>query len=199
MGVGKRSLCHRFGDTLGYDLLLEHPDSNPFLSRFYEARREAAFQTQLHFLLDRARQTHELRQKDMFRPHLVTNFMIEKDQIYAGVNLDSDELELYRNVYSHLTIERPVPDLVIYLQAPASWLFERISTHSSTTVEMDYLDEVCDAYTRFFHYYDAAPLIIANVSNIDLENSVDDFNDFLRFVTTTNLGRRYYNPQATII
>ncbi len=198
IGVGKRSLCHRLSESLGYELMLEDPATNPFLERFYQARRETAFQTQLHFLLGRARQVQELRQNDMFRTHLVTNFIIEKDQIYAEANLDSDEMELYRNIYSHLTIERLEPDLVIYLQAPASWLYDRISG-DSTSIEMDYLEEVCDAYTRFFHFYDAAPLIIANVSNIDLENNDTDLEEFVRFIKTTNLGRHYYNPQATII
>jgi deoxyadenosine/deoxycytidine kinase len=199
IGVGKKALCHKIAESVGYDVFLETPEVNPFLPRFYQDRKQAAFQTQLHFLLERARKVQELRQHDLFTPQLITNFIIEKDRIYAEVNLDQDELALYLNVYDHLTIERPEPDLVIYLQAQSTWLTERLQSRFEEGIDPDYVAQVTEAYTRFFHFYDQAPLIIVNVSNLDLENSERDLEGLLKFVKSTRLGRHYYNPEGSII
>ena len=123
-------------ETLGYEPWLEYSDSNPFLKRFYENQRQFALQTQLFFLFERARQAQEMRQSQLFNPLRVTDFLMEKDQLFAKVNLDADELMLYHNIYQHLSIETAAPDLVIYLQAPADVLMERIK-QSGNRVEQN--------------------------------------------------------------
>ena len=122
IGVGKTSLTRRLGDTFNYELLLEKAEENPFLERFYQNPKQHALSTQLFFLFQRTQQIQELRQDDLFAPVRVADFLIDKDQLFAQQNLDADEYELYLNVYEHLTIDAPKPDLVIYLQAPTDVL-----------------------------------------------------------------------------
>ena len=126
IGVGKTSLTRRLAETFNYDLLLEKAEDNPFLERFYQDPRRHALSTQLFFLFQRTQQLQELRQEDMFEPVRVADFLIDKDRLFAQQNLDQDEYELYLNVYKHLTIDAPIPDLVIYLQSPIEVLLERI-------------------------------------------------------------------------
>ena len=126
IGVGKTSFAKRLASSLNYEMILENPEENPFLERFYQNRKQAALQTQLFFLFERARQIQELRQADLFEPVRVADFLIEKDRLFAELNLDSDELKLYENIYAHLTIDAPAPDLVVYLQAPTDTLLTRI-------------------------------------------------------------------------
>ena len=117
IGVGKTSLAQRLADEFGSSLLLEHVEDNPFLERFYQNPREAALSTQLYFLLRRTKQLQEFKQTDIFSPVRVADFLIEKDRLFAQVTLNASEYELYEQVYSHLTIDAPKPDLVVYLQS----------------------------------------------------------------------------------
>lgn len=126
IGVGKTSLARRLADAFGSKALLEQPEENPFLDRFYQARARFALPTQLFFLFQRARQIQQLKQGDMFRPGCVADFLLDKDSLFARVNLDDDELRLYEQVYSHLSLDLPVPDQVVYLQAPVDVLMARI-------------------------------------------------------------------------
>jgi len=126
IGVGKTTLARRLADSFGTELLLEGPDENPFLPRFYEDPAGTALPTQLFFLFQRARQVQSLRQGDMFRPVRIADFLIEKDRLFAELNLGEDELDLYHQVYEQLTLDAPAPDLVIYLQAPVDALMARI-------------------------------------------------------------------------
>jgi deoxyguanosine kinase len=126
IGVGKTSLTKRLAETFNYDVLLENPEENPFLERFYRNSQKHALATQLFFLFQRSRQIQDLRQNDLFSPVRVADFLIEKDPLFARLNLDTDEYDLYQKVYAHLTIDSPVPDLVIYLQAPTAVLLSRI-------------------------------------------------------------------------
>ncbi|MDH5736940.1 MAG: deoxynucleoside kinase, partial [Gammaproteobacteria bacterium] len=163
IGVGKTSLTKRFAEAFNYQTLLETPETNPFLERFYQNRRQAALQTQLFFLFERARQLQELKQADMFEPVRVADFIIEKDRLFAEINLDKDELRLYENVYDHLVIDAPAPDLVIYLQAPVDVLMDRILRRGivhEKAIDKDYIRQLVDAYTQFFHFYDQSPLLI---------------------------------------
>ncbi|MHB1241279.1 MAG: deoxynucleoside kinase, partial [Gammaproteobacteria bacterium] len=120
IGVGKTTLARRLAESLGCELLLEDPADNPFLERFYQDPRRAALPTQLHFLLQRTRQIQALRQGDMFQPVQVADFMMQKDRLFAELTLDAQELRLYEQLYTHLTLDVPTPDLVIYLQAPVA-------------------------------------------------------------------------------
>ena len=118
IGVGKTSLSKRLAESFNHELLLEKSEENPFLDRFYREPKQYALSTQLFFLLQRAQQLQELRQEDMFQPLRIADFLIDKDQLFAKENLDPDEYALYLNVYNHLTVDAPTPNLVIYLQAP---------------------------------------------------------------------------------
>ena len=114
IGVGKTSLSKRLAASFNYELLLENSDENPFLERFYQNPKAHALSTQLYFLFQRAQQIQELRQDDMFQPVRVADFLIDKDMLFAQQNLDPEEYALYLKVFRHLTIDAPVPDLVIY-------------------------------------------------------------------------------------
>ena len=202
IGVGKTSFTKRLAASVNYETVLEHTDANPFLERFYQNRRQAALPTQLFFLFERSRQIQSMRQGDMFEPVRIADFLLEKDRLFAELNLDHDEMALYDNVYNHLAIDAPTPDLVIYLQAPVSVLMARITQRNiaiEQLIERSYLAQLVDAYTQFFHYYDSAPLLIVNVAEIDLVNNDADYNALLAYLGTVKRARHYYNPSPSII
>lgn len=202
IGVGKTSLARRLAQTFSSELLLEGADKNPFLERFYREPRAAALQTQLFFLLQRAQQMQDLRQGDIFSPVRVADFLLEKDRLFAELNLDVDELRLYEQVYNQLTLDVPQPDLVIYLQAPVSILEERIRQRgipAEQQITRDYLQGVADAYARLFHYYNTSPLLIVNAAEIDLVTSDVDYAALLEQVYTIKSGRHYFNPLPGLI
>jgi deoxyadenosine/deoxycytidine kinase len=197
IGVGKTTLARRLAESFGSELLLEGADHNPFLERFYRNPREAALSTQLHFLLQRAEQLRALAQSDLFNPVWVADFLMDKDRLFAEVNLDADELALYRQVYEHLVLEPPRPDLVVYLQAPVKVLRERIEKRGITYERgMDpvYLQRLADAYTRFFHDYDDAPLLIVNATDINFAENDADYEALLAEIRRTHSGRHFFNP-----
>ena len=197
VGVGKTSLARRLAAAGGSELLLERSEENPFLERFYHSRKSYALPTQLFFLFQRARQIEELKQGDMFRPGCVADFMLEKDSLFAQVTLDDDELRLYQQVYNQLQLDMPVPDLVIYLQAPVAVLLERIhrrGIHYEHRIERDYLQALADAYTRFFYHYAAAPLLVVNAAEINFVDSDKDFAALLEHIGSIRRGRHFFNP-----
>lgn len=197
IGVGKTSLAHRLAEYCGSQLLLENAEKNPFLERFYRNPKQVALATQLFFLLQRAQQLNDLRQGDMFRPVQVADFLIEKDRLFAELTLDEDELRLYHQVYDHLTIEVPKPDLVIYLQAPVEVLHDRIQKRGITyehRIEFSYLQNLADSYTRFFHDYRDAPLLIVNSTQVNFVHNEQDFLQLVEQIQKTRSGRHYYNP-----
>ncbi len=197
IGVGKTSLAQRLARSFGSELLLEGAEENPFLERFYRNPREAALQTQLFFLFQRARQMQALRQGDIFRPVRVADFLMEKDRLFARLTLDDDELRLYEQVYEQLTLDAPQPDLVVYLQAPVEILLARIRRRGiphEQLIDADYLQRVVDAYARLFHYYTASPLLIVNAAEIDPVNKEEDYEALLEKVCTISSGRHYFNP-----
>ena len=202
IGVGKTTLARRLADTFGSELLLEGAEENPFLERFYEDPRAGALPTQMFFLFQRAQQLQELRQADMFEPVRVADFMMEKDRMFAHLTLDEDELRLYDQAYEHVTLDAPLPDLVIYLQAPVRVLGERISRRGRAGeqyISDEYLEQVADSYARFFHSYTSSPLLIVNATEIDLVKGDDDYEALLRQIRSVTSGRHYYNPMPSIL
>jgi deoxyguanosine kinase len=203
IGVGKTSLAKRLAESFNYDILLEKSEENPFLDRFYHNPRQMALATQLFFLFQRAQQIQELRQDDMFEPVRVADFLMEKDRLFARQNLDADEFRLYENVYNHLTIDAPVPDLVIYLQAPVEVLMHRIQQRaipSEQLIQEQYLINLTKAYTEFFHYYNSSALLVVNSSELDFVNNEADYSLLLNHIRTIRKGsRNYFNPRPALI
>ncbi|MEM7402315.1 MAG: deoxynucleoside kinase [Pseudomonadota bacterium] len=197
IGVGKTSLAQRLSDEFGSTLLLEQVEDNPFLERFYQNPREAALSTQLHFLLQRTKQLQEFKQADIFSPVRVADFLIEKDRLFAQVTLNASEYELYEQVYSHLTIDAPKPDLIVYLQAPVETLIQRIRKRGrgyERLIETAYLEQLNEAYAKFFYDYDDAPCLIVNASDIDFINNEKDYEQLLGEILKMEAGKRYFNP-----
>jgi len=197
IGIGKTTLAHRLAESFGSELLLEGPDENPFLEKFYRDPKSVAFQTQLFFLFQRAQQMQNLKQGDMFQPVRVADFIMEKDRLFADLTLDSEEFKLYEQVYNHVTVDAPTPDLVIYLQAPTDILMKRISMRDrkyERHMDASYLQRLAESYMRFFHDYHASPLLIVNVAEIDLVNNEDHYKMLLEQVLKVKSGRHYFNP-----
>ena len=197
IGVGKTSLARRLAAQYGAELVLERAEENPFLERFYRSPRTGAFPAQLYFLFQRARQMQVLRQSDLFAPVRVADFLLEKDRLFARVTLDDEEYALYEQVYERLAIDAPVPDLVVYLQAPADVLQERVARRGiryEQGMEREYLERLVDAYTRFFHLYDAGPLLIVNAAEVDFVGNDAHFAQLEAEVNRPRRGRHYFNP-----
>ena len=202
IGVGKTSLARRLARSFGSELVLEQGDENPFLERFYRNPRAAAFQTQLYFLFQRARQIQELRQADLFERVRVADYLLDKDRLFARLTLDDGEFALYEQVYERLAIDAPVPDLVVYLQAPVDVLLERISRrgiHYEQAIERRYLERLVESYSRFFLEYDVAPVLIINAAEIDLVASDADYASLLKEVVRSRRGRHYFNPMKSLL
>ena len=202
IGVGKTSLVRKLGKSFGCELVLEQDADNPFLERFYRDPRGAAFQTQLHFLFQRARQLGELHQGDLFEHVRVADYMLEKDRLFARLTLDEPEFALYEQVYQRLAIDAPTPDLVVYLQAPVDVLLERIARRGivyEQQIERRYLERLNEAYARFFLEYDAAPVLIVNAAAIDPIGNDVDYGSLLEAVTRRRKGRHYFNPLKSLL
>ena len=202
IGVGKTTLAKRLANLLGYPLLLEPVTENPFLDRFYAEGTNQALPTQLFFLLQRAKQVQDMPGNDLLDRALVTDFMIEKDDLFATLTLDPAELDLYRQIHSSLKLEPPRPDLVIYLQAPARVLKQRVFRRGidfEQSIHIDYLDALADSYAEFFHYYDDAPVLIVNAAEIDFANNEDHFNALLEQILQMEGTRQFFNPNPTLL
>jgi deoxyadenosine/deoxycytidine kinase len=202
IGVGKTSLARRLAKSFGSELVLEQGDENPFLERFYRNPRTAAFQTQLYFLFQRARQMQELRQADLFERVRVSDYLLDKDRLFARLTLDDEEFALYEQVYARLAIDAPVPDLIVYLQAPVDVLLERIARRGiqyEQAIERRYLERLVESYSRFFLEFDAAPVLIVNAAEIDLVGSDGDYAGLLAEVTRARKGRHYFNPLKSLL
>ena len=197
IGVGKTTLARRIADTFEYDLLLEEAELNPFLERFYQNRQQTALATQLFFLFQRVQKITELKQRDMFDQARVADFILEKDPLFARVNLEADEFALYEKVFSKVRVDAPVPDLVIYLQASPDRLLERIDRRgidAERLIDRQYLEQLNEVYSEFFLYYDAAPLLIVNANEIDLAQGDRDYEQLVDYMLNIKKGRHYFNP-----
>ena len=197
IGVGKTSLAKRLAASFACETLLEAAEENPFLERFYQDRRAAALPVQLYFLFQRSRQLQALRQADLFRSALVADFMLEKDPLFAAINLDKDEMDLYQQVFERVSLQAPSPDLVVYLQAPVPVLLERIRRRGRVQerrIDSAYLKRLSDRYAEFFYYYDRSPLLIINAAEINPVESEKDYALLLDQISTVRSGTHYFNP-----
>ena len=202
IGAGKTSLAKRLAESLSAELVLEDVDENPFLKRFYQDGQSAALPAQMFFLFSRARQMEGLRQSDMFASVQVCDYLFAKDNLFAELNLTTDELSLYQKVVDSLKVEAPVPDLVIYLQASVDSLLSRISRRGigfERAINRRYLERLTAAYARFFHAYDDGPLLIVNASQIDPINNNADYEQLFRQIEKTTGGRHFFNPVAAAL
>ena len=197
IGVGKTSLARRLAGSLAAQAVLEEAAHNPFLERFYRNPRAGALPAQLYFLLQRAQQLAALKQADLFATVRVADYLLEKDRLFARVTLDDAEFALYEQLYARLDIQVPKPDLVVYLQAPVDVLLERIARRGvayEQYIDRGYLERLNEAYARFFHEFDAAPLLIVNAASIDPISNQHDYDELLAAIKRMSRGRLYYNP-----
>jgi deoxyadenosine/deoxycytidine kinase len=201
IGVGKTLLAERLAARLDAATVLEETD-NPFLGDFYAGRSGAALQAQLFCLLSRHRQQSSLRQGDLFSQATISDYLFDKDKIFAYLNLDDNELFIYQRLYDLLAADVLAPDLVIYLQAPTDVLAQRLRDRARHR-EADtpdpgpgYLRELNEAYQHFFFHYSATPLLVVETSQLDLGGSDDALDDLLKQIRTMGKGTRYYVPRT---
>jgi len=201
IGAGKTTLAERLATRLDATLVLEETD-NPFLADFYADRPGAALQAQLFYLLNRHRQQSSLRQADLFNQATISDYLFEKEKIFAYLNLDDNELFIYQRLYELLARDVPPPDLVVYLQAPTDVLRRRLGSRRSdaeaTSFEpdSDYLRELNEAYNHFFFHYNATPLLVVETSQFDSETSDEALDDLVKQIRTMGAGTRYYVPRT---
>jgi len=202
IGVGKTTLANKIAKTFNYDSFLEQPAENPFLKNFYKNPSQSALATQLFFLFQRMQQIQDLKQRSLFETVRVADFLIEKDRLFAEVTLSNEEMDLYDKVYDHLTLDAPSPDLVIYLQAPIDVLKDRITKRGNINEQyltLDYLERLNDAYSKFFLYFENAPLLIINAADIDLEGGGSDYDMLINKIMSDPRGKNFINPQPSIL
>jgi deoxyadenosine/deoxycytidine kinase len=199
IGAGKTSLATRLARACGAHLLLENPEANPFLERFYRDRRRYALPTQLFFLFQRVQQLESLQQLDLFHTLVVGDFLFEKDALFARLTLADDELKLYEQIHAHLAPTVPAPDLVIYLQAEPETLIERVARRGNPIeagISEGYLRALADAYTRFFHEYDAAPVLAVNTEHLNPIDRDADFELLASRIGKMRGRREFFNLAA---
>jgi len=196
IGVGKTTLARAISEASGASLMLEDPDANPFLPRFYENADRYALPAQLFFLFQRINQLAALNQSDLFKRATVADFMLEKDALFARLNLKDEELKLYDQIYAHLKPQVPVPDLVIYLQAASDTLIERVQRRGAVyerSIPDPYLIGLAEAYTRFFYQYASAPLLIVNSDRMNFVESQDDLALLMERISGMRGPREFFN------
>ncbi|WP_151636580.1 deoxynucleoside kinase [Noviherbaspirillum aerium] len=196
IGVGKTSLVQRLADVLHARKLLERPQENPFLEKFYRDPSRFALSTQMSFLFQRMAQLREQEQADPLNAKVISDFLLDKDALFARLTLDPDELKLYEQLYEQLRPRAPAPDLVIYLRAEPATLMERIRERGVTMeagISDTYLERLCESYSRFFYHYDAAPLLIVNTEHFNPVGRDEHFTQLLARIDAMRGKREYLN------
>ncbi|MDF1610585.1 deoxynucleoside kinase [Stygiobacter electus] len=199
IGAGKSSLAQLLADKLKASLILEEFEENPFLQKFYDDRKRYAFQTQMFFLINRYKQQQQLKQQDLFASITVSDYIFDKDKIFAYLNLSKEELKLYEAIFPLLERDIPKPDLVIFLQASIDRLIFNIKKRGRSfekNLTRQYLVELSEAYNNFFFKYSNTPLLIVNTSDIDFVNNENDFNELYSHIFREDRGFiEYFNPK----
>jgi deoxyadenosine/deoxycytidine kinase len=196
IGAGKTSLARRLASRLSADLVLELPEENPFLARFYEDMARYALPAQLFFLFQRARLLEPLAQPDMFGRPVIGDFLLDKDPLFARLTLSADELALYTKIYEALRPRSPAPDLVVYLQAQPATLIERVKRRArgyERPVSEEYLALLAESYARFFYHYNAAPVLIVNSENLNFVERDADFELLVSRLRAMKSRREFFN------
>ncbi len=201
IGVGKTTLCRMLGETLGAQVVLEKFDENPFLKDFYKDPERYAFQTQIFFLLTRYKQQQDLVQADLFHTFLITDYIFEKDKIFAYLNLQDEELKLYETLVSSIQHNIVAPDLVVYLQSTVPRLTGNIKQRGrpyEMEMSKEYIKDLNEAYNYFFFRYKATPLLIVNSTGLDFVAHEEEYDQLLRAMFRLNRAPiEYYNPPGT--
>jgi deoxyguanosine kinase len=196
IGVGKTSLARRLSERLDAALLLERPEQNPFLARFYQDMVRYALPTQLFFLFQRVNQLRELTQLDLFSRVTITDFLLEKDPLFARLTLSEDEMHLYQQIFDTLKPQAPRPDLVVYLQAHPDTLFERVrrrGLEAERPISQEYLSVLADSYTRFFHHYNGSPVLIVNSEHLNFVQAEKDLDLLVERMQAMRGGVEFFN------
>ena len=197
IGVGKTTLARLLAEEFNARGVLEQVEENPFLRKFYDEPGTYSFQTQLFFLLSRYRQQRQLAQQDLFNQNTVADYLFAKDQIFAQANLEGDELALYRQLFGLLDSRLPKPDLVVYLQARANVLMERLRRRDrdyERRIAPEYVQRIAEAYRDFFFYYEETPLLVVNSSEVDFVAHSDELADLVREIRSMGQGVQHYIP-----
>jgi deoxyguanosine kinase len=200
LGVGKTSLAVMLAEKLSGQPLVEDVEENPFLVQFYENPKKYAFQTQIFFLLRRYNLASTMSQIDLFSRVTVSDFLFDKDKVFARSNLDENEYWLYEQLFGILKKRIPPPDLVIFLQAKTEVLMERIKTRNrkyEKSIGYRYLEKVNQAFNEFFFHYTDSPLLVVNASEIDFVHVPEDFEDLVEQVRVMKSGTQYYVPMSS--
>lgn len=197
IGSGKTTLARLLADKFSVQLLSEKAEANPFLPRFYQDAQRYALPTQLFFLFQRSRQIADMTQRDLFSAPTVADFFLEKDPLFARLNLDDEEYALYHQIYTHLQLKSPKPDLVIYLQTPIDELAERIEERNISyeqEIPREYIERLADAYSEFFHTYDTSPVLIVNNEKLNIIKDESALNLLVDRILQIKSSREYFNP-----
>ncbi len=199
IGVGKTVLAEQIAETFSACLALEAFRENPFLEKFYSDPERFALPTQLFFLTSRVKQVQSFIQTDLFHPTRVTDFLIDKDKLFAELTLEREQFDLYCQVYNTLTQGLIHPDLVIYLQAPVEVLMDRIAERGrgfERGIESSYLERISQKYSEFFYHYHVTPLLVVNVAEVDFRRGGSDYRQLLERIKSVRPGKYYFNPSS---
>lgn len=197
IGSGKTTLARMLSEKFSTQLLSEKAEENPFLARFYQDAKRYALPTQLFFLFQRSRQIADVNQMDMFSQPITADFFLDKDPLFARLNLNDEEYALYHQIYYHLQLKSPKPDLVIYLQTPVETLSERIAERNikyEVGIPNEYIQRLSNAYSEFFHTYDAAPVLIVNNEKLNIIKDESALDLLIDRIGQFNSRREYFNP-----